>query len=299
MPSPICLTQEIRRIEKQAAQTTPPLMERAGAAAADLAASLVSDERKDVVVLAGPGNNGGDARIAATRLREQFFRVSLVTRPEELPAAVRPSLVIDGLFGIGLARDIEGGYRRLVDYANTQRCPVLAIDIPSGLDSDTGRVRGCAVRATHTLTFIALKPGLLTLDGPDHCGEISVADLGVQTSRASAWVSEPDLFKAVLKPRPHNFHKGLAGSLAVFGGAAGMTGAALLAARAALKLGAGRVYVGMLERLACDPCQPELMLRAAGEVFDLATVLAIGPGLGQSAQAVELLRRAIAAPLPL
>ena len=275
-------------------------MERAGAAAADLAASLVSDERKDVVVLAGPGNNGGDARIAATRLREQFFRVSLVTRPEELPAAVRPSLVIDGLFGIGLARDIEGGYRRLVDYANTQRCPVLAIDIPSGLDSDTGRVRGCAVRATHTLTFIALKPGLLTLDGPDHCGEISVADLGVQTSRASAWVSEPDLFKAVLKPRPHNFHKGLAGSLAVFGGAAGMTGAALLAGRAALKLGAGRVYVGMLDQtLHVDPGAPELMLRHADDALGLdLDAMAVGPGLGTSERAETLVAAALASELP-
>ena len=300
MPSPICLTQEIRRIEEQAAQTTPPLMERAGKAAAKLAASLVSDERKDVVVLAGPGNNGGDARIAAARLREQFFRVSVVTRPEELPAAVRPSLVIDGLFGIGLARDIEGGYRRLVDYANAQRCPVLAIDIPSGLDSDTGRVRGCAVRATHTLTFIALKPGLLTLDGPDHCGEISVADLGVQTGGASAWVAEPDLFKAVLKPRPHNFHKGLAGSLAVFGGAAGMTGAALLAARAALKLGAGRVYVGMLDQtMHVDPGAPELMLRHADDALGLdLDAMAVGPGLGTSERAETLVAAALASELP-
>ncbi|HEX7052332.1 MAG TPA: NAD(P)H-hydrate dehydratase [Burkholderiales bacterium] len=300
MPSPICLTEEIRRIEENAARTTPPLMERAGAAAAELAARLVSDERKDVLVLAGPGNNGGDARIAAARLREQFFRVTLAANPGELPAMARWSLVIDGLFGIGLARDLEGDYARLVDYVNRQRCPVLALDIPSGLDSDTGRVRGCAVRATHTLTFIALKPGLLTLDGPDHCGEISVADLGVDTGPASAWVAEPALFSASLKPRPRNFHKGMAGSLAVFGGAAGMTGAALLAGRAALRLGAGRVYLGLLDQtLHVDPLAPELMIRHADDALGLdLDAMVIGPGLGTGERAETLVGAALASDLP-
>ncbi|HEX4926546.1 MAG TPA: NAD(P)H-hydrate epimerase, partial [Burkholderiales bacterium] len=270
MPSPVYLTQEIRRIEREAEKTTPPLMERAGGAAAELAARLASDARKDVLVLAGPGNNGGDARVVAERLRAQFFRVTLVNRLEELPTMHEWSLVIDGLFGIGLARDIEGDYAKLVGYANRQRCPVLALDIPSGLDSDTGRVRGCAVRATHTLTFIGLKPGLLTLDGPDHCGEITVADLGVGDAHAGAWVASPELFRDALKRRPHNFHKGLAGSLGVFGGAAGMTGAALLAGRAALKLGAGRVYLGLLDHtLHVDPVAPELMIRHADDALGL------------------------------
>jgi NAD(P)H-hydrate repair Nnr-like enzyme with NAD(P)H-hydrate epimerase domain len=142
VPSPIYLTEEIRRIEQQAAGATPPLMERAGTAAAALAARLVSDERKDVLVLAGPGNNGGDARILAERLREQFFRITLVTRPDELPSTARWSLVVDGLFGIGLTRPIEGDYARLVDYVNRQTCPVLGLDVPCGLVSDPGRVRG-------------------------------------------------------------------------------------------------------------------------------------------------------------
>ena len=300
MPSPICLTQDIRRIEAKAAGTTPPLMERAGAAAAELAARLVSDERKDVLVLAGPGNNGGDARIAAARLREQFFRVTLVTRPEELPAQARWSLVVDGLFGIGLGRDIEGDYARLVDYVNRQRCPVLALDIPSGLDSDTGRIRGCAVRATHTVTFIALKPGLLTLDGPDCCGEITVAGLGVDTGPASAWVAEPGLFTGTLKPRARNFHKGMAGSLAVFGGASGMTGAALLAGRAALRLGAGRVYLGLLDpTLHVDPAAPELMIRPADDALGLdLDAMVVGPGLGTSERAETLAGAALASDLP-
>ena len=300
MPSPIYLTEKIRRVERQAANAVPPLMERAGAAAAALAARLVSDERKDVLVLAGPGNNGGDARVVAARLGEQFFRVSVVSRSEELPPAARWSLVVDGLFGIGLARDVEGDYARLVEYASRQACPVLALDIPSGLDSDTGRVRGCAVRATHTISFIGLKPGLLTLEGPDHCGEISVAELGVDAGPASAWVADPSLFKGVLKPRPRNFHKGLAGSVAIFGGAAGMTGAALLAGRAALRLGAGRVYLGLLDQtLHVDPLAPELMIRHADDALGLdLDAMVVGPGLGKSERAETLVGAALASDLP-
>ena len=176
MSRPIYLTQDIRRIE-QAAGTALPLMERAGAAAAELAATLLSDKGKDVLVLAGPGNNGGDAKVVARILQERFFRVSLAEKSDRNSRNTRWNLIVDGLFGIGLARPVEGEYAKLVDYANAQACPVLALDIPSGLDSDTGQVLGRAVRATHTITFIGLKPGLLTLDGPDHCGQVTVADL--------------------------------------------------------------------------------------------------------------------------
>ena len=294
MPSPIYLTEDIRRIERAAGELTPPLMERAGSAAAELAATLASDRQKDILVLAGPGNNGGDARIAAARLEQQFYRVSVASRMEEI-AERKWGLVIDGLFGIGLVRDIDGEYARMVQYANQQRCPVLALDIPSGLHSDTGRVMGRAVRATHTITFIALKPGLLTLDGPDHCGEITVADLGLPADKPSAWVAERELFQTVLKRRPLNFHKGLAGSVAILGGASGMTGAALLAARAALKLGAGRVYVGMLDHtLHVDPAAPELMLRHADDALGLdLNALVVGPGLGDSERAETLLGAAL------
>ena len=169
---PVYLTEDIRRIETAASGVQPPLMERAGLAAADFAGELVAGRGKDILVLAGPGNNGGDARIAARVLGERFYRVTVVSASDagSLPAGVRWALVIDGLFGIGLARDITGDYARLVDYANAQSCPVLALDIPSGLASDTGRVLGTAIRASHTLTFIAQKPGLLTLDGPDDVG---------------------------------------------------------------------------------------------------------------------------------
>jgi len=328
MPQPIYLTADIRRIEEKAGTVTPSLMERAGAAAADLAAQLVSDRGKDVLVLAGPGNNGGDAYEVAANLKAQFFRVSVVSPadPEKFPpdarrahrkwldaggevAAVVPldrkwALVVDGLFGIGLARVPDGEYAKLIALANAQDCPVLALDIPSGLASDTGRVLGHAVRATHTCTFIALKPGLLTLDGPDHCGTVTVANLGFEPGTLvapSAWVAEHDLFANVLKPRPRNFHKGQAGSACILGGASGMVGAALLAGRAALALGAGRVYVGMLahDAPAVDPVAPELMLRHPDDALGMELdALVVGPGLGQSERADTLVAAALASDIP-
>ena len=127
-------------------------MERAGLAAADFAATLMPDGGKDILVLAGPGNNGGDARIVARILDERFFRVTLASAADaqSIPA-LSWALVIDGLFGIGLAREISGDYAKLIDYANAQSCPVLALDIPRGLASVTGPVLAHALRATPTL----------------------------------------------------------------------------------------------------------------------------------------------------
>ncbi len=299
MSRPVYLTEDIRRIEAAAGSVSPPLMERAGAAAAELAATLLSDKGKDVLILAGPGNNGGDARIVARLLKEKFFRVTLADTTNH-PPDKKYNLVIDGLFGIGLTRPLEGDYAKLVAYANAQACPVLALDIPSGLHSDTGQVLGCAVRATHTITFIGLKPGLLTLDGPDHCGQVSVADLSLKSVEpGGGWVAEPALFANILKPRPRNFHKGMAGSLAVIGGAAGMEGAALLAGRSALKLGAGRVYAGLLHERALDAGAPELMLRHPDDVLGLdLDAIVIGPGLGQSERAETLLGAVLASDIP-
>jgi hydroxyethylthiazole kinase-like uncharacterized protein yjeF len=297
---PIYLTQDIRRIEQ--ANANLPLMERAGAAAAELAVSLLSDKGKDVLILAGPGNNGGDAKVVARILKEKFFRVSVAGKTEELPKEIRWNLIIDGLFGIGLSRPIEGEYAKLVEYANAQTCPVLALDIPSGLNSDTGQVGGRAMRATHTITFIGLKPGLLTLDGPDYCGDVSVSGLDIKfkpQDPGHGWLAEPAHFASVLKPRPRNFHKGMAGSVAVIGGAAGMAGAALLAGRAALKLGAGRVYAGLLEPLTLDPAAPELMLRHPDDALGLdLDAIVIGPGLGQGERAETLLGAVLASDIP-
>ncbi|MBI4985351.1 MAG: NAD(P)H-hydrate dehydratase [Rhodocyclales bacterium] len=311
----------LRAIELRFQAAEPPLMERAGAATAAVARDMLPAGAAPLI-FAGPGNNGGDAFVVARLLKEAgsdpvvVFRGDATSLPpdardahaawlraggatqRELPPQ-RCALVVDGLFGIGLTRPLDGPYAELVAAINACDCPVLALDVPSGLDAETGRVLGSAVRATRTASFIALKPGLLTLDGPDHCGAISVHDLGIAGDERDGVRVDRSLFRTSLRARPRNAHKGSFGSAGILGGAPGMAGAALLAGRAALQLGAGRVYVGMLERLAVDPAQPELMLRSADAVVPLATALAVGPGLGQSNVAVDLLRQAIAAPLPL
>lgn len=326
-------TAEIRAIEQAVLSrpNPPPLMQRAGLAAAEFARARMLDERcTSVLVLAGPGNNGGDALVAARHLKSWWYRVDVVFAGDPLklsadaaqalaewreaggslldrvPPRRRWDLVIDGLFGLGLTRDVEGRYRALIDWVNSSRLPVLSIDIPSGLCSDTGRVRGAAVRAAATVTFMALKPGLLTLDGPDHCGEIIVDDLGLAPTDyppQTVYLVERERVVAPLKPRPRNSHKGLFGSVGILGGAPTMVGAALLAGRAALKLGAGRVYVGLMAREApaWDPGQPELMLRPPQALFQLEhlSCLAVGPGMGLSPEAYQWLKAALACPLPL
>lgn len=308
----------LRRLEAEHAAVTPSLMERAGAGAAHIALQMLSGR---TLILAGPGNNGGDAFVVARRLKEAGHApvVLFAGEPDKLPADARHAhadwlaaggscvadypagkfgLIIDGLFGIGLTRAIEGDYATWIEHANASGNPILALDVPSGLNALTGQITGPAILATHTITFIALKPGLLTGDGPDHCGELSVCDLGLEINSGDGVVVAPDLFRACLKPRLRNSHKGSFGSVAILGGAPGMAGAALLAGRAALKLGAGRVYLGMLEALSVDPVQPELMLRTPADTLSMATVLAIGPGLGQSMPAGELLTQALDSTLP-
>ncbi|HZR69515.1 MAG TPA: NAD(P)H-hydrate dehydratase [Burkholderiales bacterium] len=328
--TPIYTVAGIRRLESLAAPApgAPTLMERAGLAAAEHARALCGEHARDILVVAGPGNNGGDAFEVAIHLKRGFHRVHVVFAGERsklppdaaralakweaaggdllsaIPAGVRFSLAVDGLFGIGLARPLGAAHAGLVRALNALGAPVLALDIPSGVNGDTGAAMGEAVRATRTVTFIARKPGLLTLDGPDHRGEIVVETLGVDAAALLApegLLAGPDSLERALRPRPMNFHKGRAGSVGILGGAAGMSGAAFLAGRAALKCGAGRTYVGLLAPIALDPVQPELMLRAAKDLFakSLLTVLAAGPGLGRSEAAKKALDAAIGAKLPL
>lgn len=322
MTRPLFRRADLRVLEQQHAAATPPLMERAGAAAAQFARTLLPDAKAAVLICAGPGNNGGDAFVMARLLRLTGHPVAVVFRgaAERLPADARAAharwlatggrvhaeapageyaLVVDGLFGIGLARPIGNDYASLIARINAFAGPVLALDIPSGLDADTGRCLGATVCATHTLSFIAGKPGLYTLDGPDQCGVVEINDLGLEIAASQGALLDRTAFAAWLQPRRRNSHKGSYGSLGILGGAPGMAGAALLAGRAGLQLGAGRVYVGMLERLAVDPLQAELMLRSADETLAQASALVVGPGLGQSEAALAVLRQALDAPLPL
>ncbi|MET3130701.1 hydroxyethylthiazole kinase-like uncharacterized protein yjeF [Oxalobacteraceae bacterium GrIS 1.11] len=327
--NPLYCVAEIRATEQSASLQLPAgtLMERAGqaAAAAVLVLLPAAPTPCKVLLLAGPGNNGGDALETAARLADAGILVSVwlapaagAPSPERLRALERAergaarfveldaiaaadwSLVVDGLFGIGLQRPLAGEIRRAVDMLNRLDCPVLALDVPSGLNADTGAVvdpDGLAVRASQTLTFIGDKPGLHTGDGRDYAGAVQVAALGIEARHfapAQAHLNGEAHFARHLRARRQNTHKGSYGNLTVIGGAHGMTGAPILAARAALYGGAGRVYIGFADEApAYDSGQPELMCRLAGDLdFNLAALVA-GPGLGASARARELLQRAI------
>ncbi|MCC6869536.1 MAG: NAD(P)H-hydrate dehydratase [Burkholderiales bacterium] len=324
--APIVELPELRAAEARHAEAA--LMERAGAAAAVVAQQLAGDRGRPIVVLAGPGNNGGDAFVVARLLAAAWYDVRVVfaghadrlpvdaahafraftaagggTR-DALPTA--PALIVDGLLGIGIARPPEGRIAELVQWANATAAPILALDVPTGLDAATGAAHAPTVRATHTATFIALKPGLVTLDGPDHCGEISVHDLEVRDAPASgrllAWDALAAALPAVLARRQRNVNKGSFGTLGVIGGAAGMGGALVLAGRAAMRSGAGKVWLGFLmaEPPPFDACLPELMLRHASRVLEAQPdALVAGPGLGTGDAARALLLRAIGAAVPL
>jgi len=316
-PTPLLQPAGIGQVEERARQSVAEsLMLRAGRAVAHAAQSMAGDTGEAILVVAGPGNNGGDAWVAAALLRETFHRVIVLdvkgTEPRASeareakasfvrargevvrawPQGVRPSLVIDGLLGIGLARGVEADVADVIARVNDSSASVLAIDVPSGLDAATGRVLGSAVIATRTITFIAGKPGLYTLDGPDHCGSIEVDSLGCDALVAQAAhgdLIDADAVAPWMPRRKRNTHKGTFGSVGIIGGTRGMVGAALLAARAALLTGAGKVRVGVLapEAPSADLAQPELMVGSVDDAMEM-DVLVGGPGAGRSPSATSV-----------
>ena len=317
-----------RRLEADALAASAPhaLMQRAGEAVAALAAAPAPHARC-MRVYAGPGNNGGDGLVAATRLhaRGRAVEVCLIADEARLPADAldalqkaraagvpirdrcdgTPDLVIDALLGLGTRRAPEGAIAGAVRELNTLACPTLAVDLPTGLDTDTGRALGAdAVRATHTLSLLTLKPGLFTGAGRDHAGAVWLDDLGIDTSTAlpTAWLAGLDRH-AAFRARAHATHKGTYADLLVLGGAPGMTGAALLAARAASAAGAGRVFVELLDSgsIGHDALRPELMFRPgwlAANRAALATVVC-GCGGGEAVRAMLPMAMARAARLVL
>jgi ADP-dependent NAD(P)H-hydrate dehydratase / NAD(P)H-hydrate epimerase len=329
-PDAILRIAEVRAVEARAGGA--PLMERAGLAAADVARGMLGARSTSVLVLAGPGNNGGDAFVVARCLKSWFFDVTVAFCGHETGLAAdaatayrawldargptvrewpdrRFGLIVDGLFGIGLARPIEGTAAEWIARANASSLPILALDIPSGLDADTGVARSPATRASATATFIALKPGLLTGDGPDHCGTITVHGLDLDQAAGGdacgsmlAWETQRATIPDVLRRAQRNVNKGSFGTLGIVGGDDGMVGAAVLAGRAASHLGAGKVWVGLCATSppAVDWAQPELMLRGASEVLDASPdALVIGPGLGVGDAARRWLAQALRLSTPL
>ncbi|MEW6590578.1 MAG: NAD(P)H-hydrate epimerase, partial [Pseudomonadota bacterium] len=245
---PLFTAADLRGIERRWAAQHPgrSLMDAAGTAAAELAARLALDTGAPVLVLAGPGNNGGDALVAARVLAGRGHAVVVASRadpdrlppdaaaawaawqaagggvPRELPVSMDFSLVVDGLYGAGLVRDVAGEDARWIAAVNALPCPRLALDLPSGLDGDTGAIRGCAVRADHTLSFLGLKPGLFTADGPDCAGQVWLDALGTETVQAVVAGALLNALEARhrLPPRPKNSHKGDFGRVGIVGAAA-------------------------------------------------------------------------------
>jgi NAD(P)H-hydrate epimerase len=309
------------------------LVDRAGGAVARGARRLLGGTYgRRVVIVCGKGNNGADGRVAGERLagwgaRIARFDLTGIDRAELSRALDRADLAIDGMFGTGFRGALDGDAAFVADAFNSAACPVLAIDIPSGVDGLTGAVSGNAVEAVATVCFVALKPGLVLFPGASFAGDIEVVPLLSGTPRTPALI-DPDTppvslglteeadASAWLPPRPPESHKWSVGAVYVVGGSQGMTGAVMLAARAALRAGAGMVVAGLPGDAAVRASGGEVITRslpatssggldedAAKEILDgldRFRALVVGPGLGRSAATVAAVRRLVGeAPVPL
>lgn len=326
LPQALYRSAQVRAADQRAMQ--PPgsagsvLMERAGDAAWQLLRTRWPRARR-IAVLCGPGNNGGDGYVLARRAHEAGFSPRVLTlehaqgargdaqgaQQRLLQAGIVPQafdtnplqdvdVVVDALFGIGLARDVSDRAEAAIVALNHCGAPVLALDLPSGLDADSGRVGGVAVRAAATLTFIGLKAGLFTGAGREHSGVIYFDDLGTPAAVFDGVVplahriTRDDLY-GLMPRRARHAHKGDAGHVLLLGGAPGMGGAVRLAGEAAYRAGAGLVRLATHGSHAASlaASRPELMAHALDSAQDLRrllsppSVLAVGPGLGQDAWA--------------
>jgi len=298
------------------------LMKSAGLAVSACALKRYPDARR-FVVLAGPGNNGGDAYIAARALEAVGAEVDLYQLKPGAPSTadaaralvecgITPKtmqsyvpavgdVIIDGVFGAGLGRDVPPALSVLIGKVTDAALPVVAIDLPSGIDGRSGKVLGAAFRAAATVTFMALKPGMLLLPGRDHCGEVEVADIGVPERYITAHqsgivINGPGVWAALAHGPGAMAHKYSRGALAVFSGGAAHTGAARLSAEAGLRAGAGLVTIASPENAMEENAAhlTAVMLRPIDTLADLKDWLGdtrlgafvLGPafGIGQKAR---------------
>jgi len=347
---------EMRRIDGQATgdygMPGVALMENAGGEVARKVAEVVGGAAgKKVCVFAGKGNNGGDGFVAARHLtaRGAKVKVFLLGSAAEVAGDARVNLdilvnmgaevsevagerdcdkaslaaafadcLVDALLGTGFRGTIDGDIAAAVKIINTAGKPVVAVDVPTGIDADTGQIRGTAVQATHTVTFGLLKPGLLFQPGAAYAGAVTVADIGLPVAlltdaaiRQNAVTAE--LIRGMLPQRSPAAHKGANGRVALLAGSTGMTGAAALAAMAAVRAGAGLVTLGVpaalnvimevkLTEVMTKPLPEEqsgvfgmAAIEEAAALAAAADVLAVGPGLGRAddtfAAVREIVRR--------
>ena len=340
LPVDLYTAEQVRELDRVAIEDrgipSITLMERAGAGAIDVLAARYPDA-KNLIVVCGGGNNAGDGYVLARLAKEnglgvrvialvepgklkgdaavcakKFLRAGVIEETVALTDLAAADLIIDALLGSGLNRDVKDSFAEVIALINQVATPVLALDIPSGLNADTGNCMGTAVRADMTLTFIGLKRGLFTAEGPEFCGEVLFSDLGTPDDihanvKAGAQLIESSNVAKNLPMRPRDAHKGRHGHVLVIGGDYGYLGAAVLAGSAAARAGSGLVTVATRAEHASHLSlfRPELMTVAASSSRDLnaalnrAGVIAIGPGLGQSDWALELFSRVLQTRLPL
>ena len=297
---PVLTAAEYARVDKAYEGDLIQAMDRAGYAVALAAANRGASYGKRVVVLVGPGNNGGDGYVAARYLKSRGAAVEVHALAEpkteeaidamkkarsakvpirELGEPVEASLVIDALFGGGVRRGLPDSVRKWMSTS----APVVAVDYPTGLDPDTGKVEDEAFRAVETVTFSTIKTGHVKGVGPEHCGEVTVADIGIHGGEPSMHIAEET--DAVRPARPRRAHKWSTGSVLVAGGSEGLIGASIFAARSALNFGAGTVYFASDSRSALQQTVPEIPVlepTQALDDLDRFDVVIAGPGLAQA-----------------
>lgn len=305
------------------------LMNRAGGAVLTAVKQAYPQARR-ILVCCGGGNNGGDGYVVARLAQRAGYVVDVVSLvdPATLAGDARRAyqdwcslglglidaehlnevdVVVDALFGIGLQREVSGVWRDMIEAINTSGVPVVAVDVPSGLNADTGSVMGVAVRADVTVSFVGLKQGMFTHQAADYCGKIVFESLDLPTSVYQQVPAQARLLcrseiKKMLKPRLRNSHKTQHGHVLVIGGDVGMAGAVRLAAEAALRAGAGMVSVVTRPEhvTALVAARPELMVWGSAEgviphdLLHRANVIAIGPGLGRGDWGRKLLAQVLA-----
>ncbi len=325
----ILTAQEMKRYDKETITAGTPaliLMERAARAAFEILLEEFDTAR--VLILCGSGNNGGDglamARLLAAHLgHAEVCYLGVCTSegkpdtdkmsaecaaqyamlPSNVSVMTEPDLtgvtaVVDAVFGIGLTRPLAGKHATAVTAINAANIPVLAIDIPSGINADSGAVMGCAMKATKTVAIAAKKYGHLLFPGAQLCGEVTVADIGIEIGEAAGHLLEGSDLSA-LPPRPRRAHKGTFGRVLVVGGSKEMSGAAYLSAKAAYRAGAGLVEILSPEenRFVYQTLLPEAVLTCYDETnasdklapaLTRADAVALGMGLSQSDMAKQL-----------
>ena len=335
LPEKLYLAAQVREMDRMAIEEYAipgiDLMRKAGQVVFDLIKKHFPSS--ELVIFCGAGNNAGDGYVVAQLAILAGFEVKVyyLARPEALKGdaqlayqdfiqaggiaiafnntvRITHCLVIDAILGTGLSREVSGVYAEAISRINESDCSVISVDIPSGLNADTGCVMGNAVKAQWTVSFIGLKQGMFTGFAAEHCGQIAYSSLDVPEKILQTFTCASRLISQPLLAKRHRCaHKGSQGHVLLIGGEAGFSGAIRLAAEATLRIGAGLVSVATRSCHAgyINMARPELMCHGIEDadelmpLLDKATTVVIGPGLGQSEWAKDLFERVIESDLPL